>query len=224
MAEYVSLPKGTRLYKLPEDMPLDKAALIEPFGCSKHAVDRAHIQNEDLVVMSGAGTLGLGMIGAIRQKNPHTLVVLDMKEERLALAKRFGADIVMNPAKIDAVSAVRDLTGGYGCDVYIEATGHPSSVVQGLDMIRSLGRFVEFSVFGMETSVDWTIIGNNKELTIYGAHLSPYNFDTVIEWLECGKLPSEGVVTHVKSLEEYEEAFHLAKTGDDNSIKVVLVP
>ncbi|MDR0875065.1 MAG: alcohol dehydrogenase catalytic domain-containing protein [Clostridiales Family XIII bacterium] len=224
MAEYVLLPKESRLYKIPEDMSVSKAALIEPFGCSKHAVDNAHIENEDVVVMSGAGTLGLGMIGTIKQKNPKTLIVLDFKPERLALAKKFGADITLNPGEVDVVQEVQNLTDGYGCDVYIEATGHPSSVIQGLNMIRNLGKFVEFSVFGMETSVDWTIIGNNKELTIYGAHLSPYCFDTVIDWLNNGKLPSDGVVTHLKKLEDYEEAFRLAKTGDDNSIKVVLVP
>jgi threonine dehydrogenase-like Zn-dependent dehydrogenase len=205
-------------------MPLEKAALIEPFGCSKHAVDNARIENEEVVVLSGAGTLGLGMIGAIRQKNPKLLIVLDLKEERLELAKAFGADLLINPKEVDAVEEIRKLTAGYGCDVYIEATGHPSSVIQGLNMIRNLGKFVEFSVFGMETCVDWTIIGNNKELTIYGAHLSPYNFDTVIEWLDRGKLPSEGVVTHVLGLKDYEEAFRLAKTGDDRSIKVVLTP
>ena len=224
MAEYALLPAESRLYRIDEGMPLEKAALIEPFGCSKHAVDNAHIENEDVVVMSGAGTLGLGMIGAIKQKNPKTLIALDMKNDRLELARKFGADITINPGDIDAVQEVRKLTDGYGCDVYIEATGHPSSVIQGLDMIRNLGKFVEFSVFGMETSVDWTVIGNNKELTIYGAHLSPYNFDTVIEWLNNGKLPSDGVVTHILKLEDYEEAFRLAKTGDDHSIKVVLTP
>jgi len=58
--------------------------------------------------------------------------VLDAKPERLEIAKRFGADLVMNPLKEDVVKIVKEMTGGYGCDVYIEATGHPSSVKQGL--------------------------------------------------------------------------------------------
>ena len=65
----------------------------------------------------------------------------------------------------DAVQMIKDMTDGYGCDVYIEATGHPSSVVQGLDMIRKLGRFVEFSVFGQAVTVDWTIIATPKNWT-----------------------------------------------------------
>ncbi len=80
----------------------------------------------------------------------------------------------MNPAKEDVVQAVKDLTEGYGCDVYIEATGHPSSVMQGLNMIRKLGRFVEFSVSGQEVTADCSIISDRKQLDLYGAHLGPY--------------------------------------------------
>lgn len=134
--------------------------------CQPHAVDRAQITVEDMVVISGAGTLGLGVITYAKMMNPAKRIVLDMKEERLEKAKEFGADLVMNPGKIDVVKAIQDLTDGYGCDVFIEATGHPSSVVQGLQAIRKLGRFVEFSVFGEKTNADWTSIGDNKELDV----------------------------------------------------------
>ena len=114
------------------------------------------------------------------------------------------------------------MTGGYGCDIYIEATGHPSSVQQGLDCIRKLGRFVEFSVFGEKVSVDWSIISDRKELDLLGVHLSPYCYDTVIEWIDNGKLPTAGVVSHKFPLEKWEEGFHLAQTGEDGAMKVVL--
>ena len=121
-----------------------------------------------------------GMVGAARLKNPSKLVVLDTKPERLEIAKRFGADLVMNPLKEDVVKIVKEMTGGYGCDVYIEATGHPSSVVQGLKMIRKRGRFVEFSVFGEDVTVDWSIISDRKELDLYGSHLGPYCYPFTI--------------------------------------------
>lgn len=174
MAEYVRYPKTSVISRVPEDMPLDQALLIEPYGCSKHAVDRAQIGNEDVVVISGAGTLGLGMITYARMKNPSKLISLDMADNRLEKAKEFGADITINPGREDVVQRILDMTDGYGCDIYIEATGHPSSVVQGLKMIRKLGRFVEFSVFGEPTTVDWSIIGDRKELDLLGSHLSPY--------------------------------------------------
>lgn len=223
MAEYIKFPKGALVYKVPSELPLEKAVLIEPYSCSKHAVDRGNIGNEDVVVLSGAGTLGLGMVGAIRLKNPRTLVVLDMKDDRLEIARKFGADVVINPGKEDAVKKIKDMTGGYGCDVYIEATGHPTSVIQGLSAIRKLGTFVEFSVFSGATTVDWSIIGDRKELDIHGAHLSPYCYEPVIEWIANGKLPTGGVVTHQYKLDEWKEAFEVAGKGD-GSLKVILVP
>ena len=64
----------------------------------------------------------------------------------------------MNPSKVDVKKEIEALTDGYGCDVYIELTGHPSSVTQGLNCIARLGRFVEFSVFGKDVVADWSII------------------------------------------------------------------
>ncbi|ACL69085.1 erythritol/L-threitol dehydrogenase [Halothermothrix orenii] len=223
MAEYMKFPKEAINYKVPKDIPIEKAILIEPYACSKHAVDRANISNEDVVVLSGAGTLGLGMVGAIKLRNPKSLVVLDLKDDRLELAKKFGADITMNPKKENVVEKILEMTDGYGCDIYIEATGHPSSVQQGLEAIRKLGTFVEFSVFGDLVTTDWSIISDRKELDVLGSHLGPYCYEPVIEWIANGKLPTEGVVTHKFPLEKWKEAFEKAEKGQD-SIKVVLVP
>ncbi|MCC8179693.1 MAG: zinc-binding dehydrogenase, partial [Planctomycetes bacterium] len=222
-AEYTRLPKGSLNWKVPQDLPMKSAILIEPYACSKHAVDRAQVTPDDVVVQAGVGCLGLGMVGYLRMHNPKKLVVLDMKDDRLALAKKFGADVVINPSKEDAVKAIMDMTDGYGADIYIEATGHPASVQQGMNMVRKLGRFVEFSVFGAPTTLDWSIIGDVKELDLLGAHLSPYCFPPVIEWIADGKLPTEGVVTHVYPLDKWEEAFELASSGE-GATRVVIEP
>lgn len=202
-------------------MTVKQALLIEPYGCSKHAVDRANITNEDVVVIAGAGTLGLGMITYARMKNPKKLIVLDMIEKRLEKAKEFGADLVMNPKNTDIMKEIMNLTDGYGCDIYIEATGHPNSVIQGLSIIRKLGRFVEFSVFNASTTVDWSIIGDRKELDILGSHLSPYAYPFVIENIINGKLKTEGVVSKTFPIEQWEEAFEHA-TGKYGDFKVAL--
>jgi L-iditol 2-dehydrogenase len=159
------------------------------------------------------------MIGAIKQANPGLLIVLDMIDERLEKAKEFGADIVMNPGKVDVEKEIKALTDGYGCDIYIEATGNPASVRQGLTIIRKLGRFVEFSVFGKETTVDWSIIGDRKELDILGSHLSPYAYPFVIENMLKGNIKTNGVVSSIFKLEEWEKAFEYA-TGKYGDFKV----
>lgn len=223
MAEYMKFTKEAINYKVPDDLPIEAAILIEPYACSFHAVQRAKIELGDIVVISGAGTLGLGMVGAAKQAGPGKLIVLDLHDERLELARKFGADIVLNPSKTDVVKEIKGMTEGYGCDIYIEATGHPKSVEQGLAMIRKLGRFVEFSVFKDPVTVDWSIIGDRKELDIFGSHLGPYCYPLVIDGISSGKLPTEGVVTHKLPLEKFQEGFELVKSGK-NSLKVILVP
>lgn len=222
IAEYVRYPKTTVVSKVPKEMPLSDALLIEPYGCAKHAVDRANIQCEDVVVISGAGTLGLGMVTYARMKNPARLIVLDMADNRLEKAKEFGADSVMNPGKEDVVKRILDLTDGYGCDIYIEATGNPASVIQGLSMIRKLGTFVEFSVFGSPTTVDWSIIGDRKELDVLGSHLSPYCYPFVIENIANGNLKTNSIVSKTFTIEEWEKAFDYA-SGKYGDLKVAIV-
>lgn len=221
IAEYVRHPKEARLYKIPKEMDVRDALLIEPYGCAKHCVDRAQISNEDVVVISGSGALGLGMITYARLKNPMKLIALDLDDSRLERAREFGADLTINPGKNDAVEIVRQLTGGYGCDVYIEATGSPKSVIQGLNMIRKLGRFVEFSVFAEPVTVDWSIISDRKELDLFGVHLSPYSFPFVIDKIANGVLKTKGVVSSLFPIEEWETAFEHA-TGKYGDLKVAI--
>ncbi len=222
-AEYAKLPKGSLNWHVPQDIPMESAILIEPYACAKHAVDRAQVTPTDVVVLAGVGCLGLGMVGYLKMHSPMKLVVLDMKDSRLELAKEFGADVTINPSKEDAVAKVLEMTDDYGCDIYIEATGHPSAVKQGMDMVRKLGRFVEFSVFGKETTLDWSVIGDVKELDLLGAHLSPYCFPPVIEWIANGQLPTKGVVSHVFKLDDWQKGFDLAASGE-NATRVVITP
>jgi threonine dehydrogenase-like Zn-dependent dehydrogenase len=107
--------------------------------------------------------------------------------------------------------------------VYIEATGAGKSVEQGLHMIRKLGTFVEFSVFQNPVTVDWTIIGDSKELDIHGAHLSPYTYPIAIRMLQQGLLPMDKILSHTVPLEEFRQGMKLAADGV-NSLKVTLEP
>ena len=142
-----------------------------------------------------------------------------MMDQRLEKARAFGADLTWNPSKVNVVEEIMKLTGGYGCDIYIEATGHPSSVTHGMDMIRKLGRFVEFSVFGAPTTLDWSVIGDGKELDVLGSHLSPYCYPFVIEHIADGTLKTDGMIRSTFPLEDWETAFDYA-TGKHGDFKV----
>ncbi len=222
-AEYMKFPADSVVHKVPADLPVEIAALIEPLACAIHAVERASIELDDTVVIAGMGPIGLCMLQVARLKSPASLIALDVREKRLEVAARLGADLVLSPVKEDVIARVMDLTEGYGCDVYIEVTGSPKGVHQGLQMIRKLGRFVEFSVMAEPATVDWSIIGDQKELDILGAHLGPYAYPKAIRFLQDGSVDGKALVTHTLPLEDFAEALAIAEKGDD-SLKVVMLP
>ena len=221
-AEYMRFPAKALNYKVPKEIPVEQAALIEPMACAIHAVQRGDIQLGDVVAIAGMGPIGLGMLQTAKLKGPSCLIALDLKLHRLELAKKLGADVAINVSEGDAIQRVLDLTDGYGCDVYIEATGAGPAVAQGLQMVRKLGTFVEFSVHAGPVAIDWSIIGDVKELNIHGAHLSAYTYPLAIEYLRTGVIDGASLVSHQLPLAQFDEAIEIAHRGDE-SIKVVLV-
>jgi len=224
MAEYVLVPAKALTHPVSSALPGQVAAFAEPLSCAFHAVERGDIKFGDTVVIAGAGPIGLSAIAGARQKNPLRIIALDVVEAKLELARKVGADITINIAEDDAVARVKELTDGYGADVYIEATGHPSAVPQGLNLLRKLGTFVEYSVFKDNVSVDWSIISDDKELDIRGAHLGPHTWPAAIKLLETETLPMSEICTHQFPLERFQEALDLVGDSAGASVKVSIIP
>nr|WP_153144505.1 alcohol dehydrogenase catalytic domain-containing protein [Nesterenkonia halophila] len=224
MAEYVLVPARALTHPVSSALPGHHAAFSEPLSCAMHAVERASIQFEDTVVIAGAGPIGLSAIAGARQKNPLRIIALDMVDEKLALAEACGADMSINIATQDAETIIKDLTGGYGADVYIEATGHPSAVSQGINILRKLGRFIEYSVFKDKASVDWSIISDDKELDVLGAHLGPHCWPAAIKLIEDGTLPMDTVCTHQYPLDDFQAALDMVGDSSGGSVKVSILP
>jgi threonine dehydrogenase-like Zn-dependent dehydrogenase len=223
MASYMVYPAEALVHKVSGDIPAHHAAFTEPLSCSLHAVERAQITFEDTVVVAGCGPIGLGMVAGARAKNPMQVIALDMAPDKLKLAEGCGADVTINIAEQDAVAVIKELTGGYGADVYLEGTGHPSAVPQGLNLLRKLGRYVEYGVFGSDVSVDWSIISDDKELDVLGAHLGPYCWPAAVKMIESGVLPMNDICTHQLPLTEFQKGLDLVASGKE-SVKVSLIP
>jgi threonine dehydrogenase-like Zn-dependent dehydrogenase len=223
MAEYMVFPKEALVHKISRDIPPAHAAFAEPLSCALHAVERAKIGFNDVVVVAGCGPIGLGMVAGAKAKSPAKVIALDMSDEKLELARLSGADITINISKEDPVAAVKALTEGYGADIYLEGSGHPSAVIQGLSLLRKLGTFVEYSVFGSDVTVDWTIISDDKELDVLGAHLGPHCWPAAIRMIEAGNLPLDQICTHQLPLSEFKQGLDLVADGT-SSIKVSLIP
>lgn len=223
MAEYMKFHKNGIHHKLPEGMTVEQGALIEPLACAMHAVERGGIGHNDVVVISGLGAIGLGMVSVARKLEPKLLIGLDLRRQRLDKALEYGADLVLNPLETDVTAKIKELTDGYGCDVYIEASGSEKSVQQGLASIRFRGTYVQFGVFPDAISVDWNDIGDGKEITINGSHLGPYCYEPVIRGIMDGSIHTEGLMSHQFKLEDWKKAFEVAEK-DPDAYKVMLVP
>ncbi|MDR1519241.1 MAG: alcohol dehydrogenase catalytic domain-containing protein [Planctomycetota bacterium] len=222
-AEYCLISSRSLVYRIPDGLETAAAATVEPLACAVNAFQTGSVRLSDVVVVAGMGTIGGFIVQLARLANPKLLVVVDVMENRLDLARRFGADVVVNAAREDAVKKVLDLTNGYGCHVYYEVSGHPSGVVQGLEMIRKKGRFVEFSVFGSPVTADWSVVGDKKAMSILGAHISPHTYPVALELLRAGKVKTEGMITGKFPLADFDKA--LEKAADTAaSLKVLLLP
>ena len=216
-------PVEALVHIVSKDLPPAHAAFTEPLACSLHAVERAGISFGDVVVVAGCGPIGLGMVAGAAAKSPANIVALDASDGRLELARRCGATETVNVANEDPTALVMDLTEGYGADVYLEGSGHPSAVPQGLGLLRKLGTFLEYSVFGSAVTVDWTIISDDKELDVRGAHLGPHCWPAAIRMIESGALPLDGICSHQLPLADFAEGLALVADGTQ-SVKVTLLP
>lgn len=223
MSPLMVFPRQALVHRISKEVSPAHAAFAEPLSCALHAVERAQVKFEDVVVVAGCGPIGLGMVAGLAARGPAHIVALDASDKRLDLATRCGADVTINVAAEPPDAKVAELTGGYGADVYLEASGQPAAVAQGLRLLRKLGTFVEYSVFGSPASVDWTVIGDDKELDVRGAHLGPYCWPAAIKMIESGQLPLDRICSTQLPLEQFRSGLDLVESGD-RSVKVTLIP
>jgi threonine dehydrogenase-like Zn-dependent dehydrogenase len=157
------------------------------------------------------------------QQRPRPALRRPSRHEKLELARQCGANVTVNVGREDPQQIVRDLTEGYGADVYLEGTGHPAAVLQGLNLLRKLGTYVEYGVFREDVTVDWSIISDDKELDVLGAHLGPNCWPAAVRMLESQRLPMDKICTHQLPLSQFQEGLELVADGT-KSIKVSLIP
>jgi threonine dehydrogenase-like Zn-dependent dehydrogenase len=155
---YVDLEElpGTKIYKLPDDMPLRLGALSEPLTSCIRAFNRAvragGFRWNDTVVIQGSGPIGILAVAAAKEMGAGRVVCVGAPEEpRLALARRFGAeatvDIEAHRTPEERIRAVRDIVGGFGADLVMDCSGHPSAGPEGVEMLRDGGTYVEMGQF-----------------------------------------------------------------------------
>ncbi|KAJ3416321.1 hypothetical protein HDV05_002261 [Chytridiales sp. JEL 0842] len=231
MAEYMIIPPHAYVHLAPRTMNPYLAVLAEPLAVSVHAVmDRCpKLKEDDTVVVSGSGMIGLGILATLKYVYPKTKVImLDNFSFKLHMSTREGADVaicVKNKSEQEILELILPHCGARrgGCDVFFECTGNPVSIATGLHLLRKRGNMVHVGLC-KETTVtaNWNHISAGKELTIYGSSLGHNAWTLALKMLEKGGV-LKNVVTHIFSLEDFEEALKLA-FGTEECVKVVVDP
>ena len=223
-AEYVKI-KAANVYKLPKDLSLDEAALIEPLACCIRGIDQAGIRVGDTVAIIGAGPIGLILLQLAKLAGASMLIQTDMEDARLKMARKLGADYVINITEEDPVEAIKRLTNGYGTDVAIEAVGSPKAITQAMRATRRGGRLNIFGVSPQDAV--WEVKPfelYDKELTITTSYRSPFTFQRAVKIVSSRKVKLKPLISHVFRLEEIQRAFEVAEKRLEDAVKVLVKP
>lgn len=222
-AEYGLLTSAADIFKLPENMSMEAAALLEPFSVSLNAVDIADFKIGQKVAVLGPGPIGLFALQILRAGGAGKIMVTGATgdEKRLALAKKLGADITVNVMQDDPVKLARDMSRG-GLDIVFEATGNPNAIQQALDMVRNGGKVIVIGIHSGPATFDPTPLVRRRKSLVGAYSYNAQTWHRSIELISGGIIDAEAVITHRVPLENAEEGFHLAVTK--KASKVLFIP
>lgn len=201
-------------------LTLQELALTEPLSIGYHAANRGRISEADTVLVMGCGVVGIGVIAAAARKGA-TVIASDIDDGKLADAQRFGARHTVNSAREDVLETVRDLTGGDGVSVAVEAVGLPQTFRLAVEAVAFAGRVVYVGYAKQDVSYD-TALFVRKELDICGARNALRVFPAVIRMLEERERPFPDLISRVYPFAEAGEALRAWDASPVSFTKVMV--
>lgn len=219
-AEYVAVPEHI-VYRLPDALSFEHAAMVEPVSVAVHAVARAPMPARAAVVV-GAGTIGLLVIQALRAAGTERVFAVDVDEGKLALARRMGADVALNPGGVDVPAEVRRLTGG-GADVALECVGATEPIKTAVASVRKGGSVVLVGNISPAIQLPLQAVVTG-EMTLLGTCASSGEYPRAIELLRSGQIDVRPLITEVAPLDEGPRMFDRLYAREPGLMKVILQP
>lgn len=217
-ADYVRIP-ASNVWKLDPSIPRDFGSLFDPFGNAVHTVLSGAIAGQTVAVM-GCGPIGLFSIAVAKACGAALICAIEPNEQRRALAKRVGADVLLDPSRDNVEQMVKDTTGGNGVDVLLEMSGHPSAIQQGFRLLRMGGRASLLGIPSKPVEIDLANAVIFKGATVHGIN-GRKMYET---WFQAEALIRDRsvdlspVITHRLPLEQFDEAMHLLESGEASKI------
>jgi L-iditol 2-dehydrogenase len=229
MAEYVVIPQraidNDHVIRVPDSVPAEQAALAEPLSCAVNAVGQCHISQGDLVVVVGAGPMGLMNACVARAAGAGSIVMAEVSPLRLAQADRFGCDMLVDSDKEDLVERVKQATNGLGADVVIVAAPAVAPQETALDLVRKRGTVCLFASLPVGQSMlqlDSRKIHYGEVRVIGSSDSTGEHVREAVRLMATGSVPTAQLATHTLPLSGIREAFDLMISGE--ALRVVLQP
>jgi len=224
-AEYLRVPfADTSTHAVPagvSDEQILMLADILPTGYEVGVLN-GHVQPGDVVAVVGAGPIGLSAMMGARLYSPAHIVAIDLADSRLEAAKQFGADILVNNSREDPLAIVRELTGGLGADVAIEAVGVPDTFELATQLARPGGHIANIGVHGQPVTLHLEELWI-RNVTITTGLVDTYSTPTLLKLAQNHQVDAAQFVTHHFHLDQFEEAYDVfAHAADTGALKVVL--
>jgi alcohol dehydrogenase len=181
-----------------------------------------HVQPGDTVVVVGAGPIGLSAMLGAQLYSPSHIIAIDLADTRLEAAKRFGADLVVNNGRDDPTVLVKELTGGLGADVAIEAVGVPATFELCTELVRPGGHVANIGVHGRPVTLHletlWT-----RDVTITTGLVDTFSTPTLLRLVTSRQIDAGQFSTHHFRLHDMIEAYDVfGRAADTGAVKVVL--
>ena len=221
MAEYLVVPERL-LYKLPDTLGYEAGALAEAVAVAYRGVKRAGDLTGKHVLVIGAGTIGLLVLALVKMRGAEKVYISDLSDGRLAVAQQMGADVLLNPGTEDVLQRVKELTGGKGVDISLEAVGVTPSAKQSIELLRTGGHAVWIGNSAKTVEIPMQDVVT-RELRIDGTFIYTHEeFGEAVELLGSGAMHVEPMISLVADMQRGPELF--AKLADDpgDLIKVIL--
>ncbi|MDO8543508.1 MAG: galactitol-1-phosphate 5-dehydrogenase [Opitutaceae bacterium] len=223
-AEFLALPARI-LYRLPDTVPFEQAAMVEPVSIAVHAVQRIKIAAGSTAVVVGSGMIGLLVIQALRWAGAGQVIAVDLADNRLALARKLGATHALNSGSVDVAAEVLRLTNGLGADTSFEVVGFSPTVNLALAVLKRGGSCVLVGNLSPRTQDFPLQAAVTKELTITGSCASAGEYPLCLDLIARGVINVKPMIETVAPLAEGAEWFSRLSAKDGGKyMKVILKP
>jgi 2-desacetyl-2-hydroxyethyl bacteriochlorophyllide A dehydrogenase len=225
--EFFCLPTSAHISKLPEKPDIEAFALTEPLAVSLAAVEAAVLEIGCRAAVLGPGPIGLLILQLLRLVSPELLMMTGTSDDtaRLEMARKIGADVVVDVNREDPVDKAVSLTGGPlggGLDLVFEASGHPAAIDQGLKMLKPGGTLIIVAIHSKPAEIDTfsLVVGKKKIQGAFGFELEQW--EKAVGLIASGRVDTAALITHRIPISRAQEGFRLAERKE--AVKVIFTP